>query len=97
MQARESTNGARLVYNSEVLFRVPSTQSAEFKNNYTLTQIGARLPTQPSLPVHWLFPSVCWRTAPREGLAERFPFRKLHGDVGRAVIGLAGFVKGSDK
>ena len=36
------------------------------------------------------------RTPPREGLAERFAFQKLHGDVGRAVIGLAGFVNGDD-
>ena len=36
------------------------------------------------------------RTPPREGLAEGFAFQKLHGDVGRAVIGLAGFVNGDD-
>jgi hypothetical protein len=36
------------------------------------------------------------RTPPREGLTERFAFQKLHGDVGRAVIGLAGFVNGDD-
>ncbi len=36
------------------------------------------------------------RAPPREGLAERFAFQKLHGDVGRAVIGLAGFVNGDD-
>jgi len=32
----------------------------------------------------------------REGLAERFAFQKFHCDVGRAVIGLAGFVNGDD-
>ena len=36
------------------------------------------------------------RAPPREGLAERFTFQELHGDVGRAVIGLAGFVNGDD-
>ena len=36
------------------------------------------------------------RAPPREGLAERFAFQKLHGDVGRAIIGLAGFVNGDD-
>ena len=36
------------------------------------------------------------RTPPREGLPERFAFQKFHGDVGRAVIGLAGFVDGDD-
>ncbi len=36
------------------------------------------------------------RTPPREGLAEGFSFQKLHGDVGRAVVGLAGFVNGDD-
>jgi hypothetical protein len=36
------------------------------------------------------------RAPPREGLAERFAFQKLHGDVGRAVISLAGFVNGDD-
>ena len=36
-------------------------------------------------------------TPPRQGLAEGFAFQKFHGDVGRAVIGLAGFLKGSDK
>ena len=36
------------------------------------------------------------RTPPREGLAEGFAFQKLHGDVGRAVIGLAGFVNGDN-
>ncbi len=30
------------------------------------------------------------------GLAERFAFQKFHGDVVRAVIGLAGFVNGDD-
>src|SRR5271166_1202523 len=30
------------------------------------------------------------RAPPREGLTERFAFQKFHGDVGRAVIGLAG-------
>jgi hypothetical protein len=34
--------------------------------------------------------------APRETLAEGFAFQKFHGDVGRAVIGLAGFVNGDD-
>jgi hypothetical protein len=29
-------------------------------------------------------------------LAEGFAFQKLHGDVGRAVIGLDGFVNGDD-
>ncbi|MGO8788373.1 MAG: hypothetical protein ACLQVL_13460 [Terriglobia bacterium] len=33
---------------------------------------------------------------PLEGLAERFAFQKLHGDVGRAVVGLARFVNGDD-
>ena len=36
------------------------------------------------------------RAPPLEGLAERFAFQKFHGDVGRAVIGLAGFVNGDD-
>ncbi len=36
------------------------------------------------------------RTPPREGLAEGFAFQKLHGDVGGAVIGLAGFVNGDN-
>jgi hypothetical protein len=36
------------------------------------------------------------RTPPREGLAEGFAFQKLHGDVGCAFIGLAGFVNGDD-
>jgi hypothetical protein len=36
------------------------------------------------------------RAPPCEDLAERFAFQKLHGDVGRAVIGLAGFVNGDD-
>ncbi len=36
------------------------------------------------------------RTPPREGLAERFAFQKLHGDVRCAVIGLAGFANGDD-
>ncbi len=36
------------------------------------------------------------RTPPREGPTKRFAFQKLHGDVGRAVIGLAGFVNGDD-
>ena len=36
------------------------------------------------------------RAPPREGLAEGFAFQKLHSDVGRAVIGLAGFVNGDD-
>jgi len=54
------------------------------------------MPTQTSLPVHWLFPSVYWRTPSHEGLTEGFAFQKLHGDVGRAVNGLAGFVNGDD-
>jgi hypothetical protein len=33
----------------------------------------------------------------RECLAKGFPFQKFHGNVGRAVVGLAGFLKGSDK
>ena len=33
---------------------------------------------------------------PLHQLAERFAFEVLHGDVGRAVIGLAGFVNGDD-
>ena len=33
---------------------------------------------------------------PPESLTERFTFHKLHGDVGRAVIGAAGFVNGDD-
>jgi hypothetical protein len=41
-------------------------------------------------------PSVYWRALPREGLAERFTFQELHGDAGRAIIGLAGFVNGDD-
>jgi hypothetical protein len=36
------------------------------------------------------------RATAREGLAEGFAFQKFHGDVGRAVIGLAGFVNGDD-
>ncbi len=36
------------------------------------------------------------RATPREGLTERFAFEILHGDIGRAVIGLAGFVNGDD-
>lgn len=32
------------------------------------------------------------RAPPREGVAEIFAFQKFHGDVGPAVIGLAGFV-----
>ena len=36
------------------------------------------------------------RAPPLEGLAERFAFEVLHGDVGCAVIGLAGFVNGDD-
>ena len=36
------------------------------------------------------------RTPTREGLTERFAFQKLHGDVGGAVIGVAGFVNGDD-
>jgi hypothetical protein len=36
------------------------------------------------------------RTAPREGLAERFAFQEFHGDVDGAVIGLAGLVNGDD-
>ena len=36
------------------------------------------------------------RAPPREGLTEGFAFQKFHGDVGRAVIGLAGFVNGDD-
>ena len=36
------------------------------------------------------------RTPPLEGLAERFAFQEFHGDVRRAVIGLAGFVNGDD-
>jgi len=36
------------------------------------------------------------RAASREGLAERFAFEVLHGDVGRAIIGLAGFVNGDN-
>jgi hypothetical protein len=36
------------------------------------------------------------RTPPREGLTERSAFQKLHGNVGGAVIGLAGFVNGDD-
>jgi hypothetical protein len=36
------------------------------------------------------------RTPPREGLTEGFAFQILHGDVGHAIIGLAGFVNGDD-
>ena len=36
------------------------------------------------------------RTPPRDCLAEGFAFHKFHRDVGRAVIGLAGFVNGDD-
>ncbi len=36
------------------------------------------------------------RAPPLEDLAERFAFQKFHGDVGRAVIGLGGFVNGDD-
>lgn len=36
------------------------------------------------------------RTPPREGFVQRFPFQKLHGDAGHAVIGLAGFRKGDE-
>jgi len=36
------------------------------------------------------------RAPPCEGLTERFAFQKFHGDVGRAIIGLAGFVNGDD-
>ena len=36
------------------------------------------------------------RAPPREGLTERFAFQKLHGDVRRTVVGLAGFVNGDD-
>ena len=36
------------------------------------------------------------RTPPREGLTKGFAFQKFHGDVGGAVIGLAGFVNGDD-
>ena len=60
----------------------------------------------PSLCAAFSPRAACWRisatsahgkrTPPREGLAEGFAFQKLHGDVGRAVIGLAGFVNGDD-
>jgi hypothetical protein len=33
---------------------------------------------------------------PRGGMTERFAFQKLHDNVGRTVIGLAGFVNGDD-
>jgi hypothetical protein len=36
------------------------------------------------------------RPPPLESLAERFAFQEFHGDVRRAVIGLAGFVNGDD-
>ena len=85
-----------LVCNSAALRRFPGIQAAEFKSNSALPQQEARLPTRPSLPVHCLFSSVYWRAPPLEGLTERFAFQKLHGDVGRAVIGLAGFVNGDD-
>ncbi len=79
--------------NSAALRRFPSIQAAEFKNNSALPKQRARLPARPSLPD---FPSDYRRASPPEDLAERFAFQKLHGDVGRAVIGLAGFVNGDD-
>ena len=36
------------------------------------------------------------RSPQQQGLAEGFAFQKFHGDVGRAVVGLAGFVNGDD-
>ncbi len=60
----------------------------------TKTRGSAPDPTEPACSL--AFSSVYWRAPPREGLAERFAFQKLHGDVGRAVIGLAGFVNGDD-
>jgi hypothetical protein len=36
------------------------------------------------------------RPPPRQSLAEGFAFQEFHGDVGSAVIGLAGFVYGDD-
>ena len=60
----------------------------------------------PSLCAAFSPRAACWRisatsgtgSAPRrlEDLAEGFAFQKFHGDVGRAVIGLAGFVNGDD-
>jgi hypothetical protein len=51
---------------------------------------------KPSLRALCLFPLSYWRPPAREGRAEGFAFQKFHGDVGRAVIGLAGFVNGDD-